>query len=108
MRRPFVRTLSRRLAPWAVPVLLVAIWQLSANLGWLSTRVLPAPLDVTRAAVHLYQTGDLMQYIAVSTRRAAAGGADVLTVRATVDPAPEEARRTAVEQSSEETRETNG
>jgi alkanesulfonate monooxygenase len=47
-----VRALSRRLAPWAVPVLLVAIWQLSANLGWLSTRVQPAPLDVTRAAVH--------------------------------------------------------
>ena len=37
--------IQKRLLPWALPVLLLSIWQLSAQLGWLSIRILPAPLE---------------------------------------------------------------
>ena len=37
---------ARRLVPWLVPVALIVVWQIASSLGWLSTRVLPAPLDV--------------------------------------------------------------
>jgi sulfonate transport system permease protein len=36
--------------PWVVPVGLVALWQIASSLGWLSTRVLPAPSEVLKAA----------------------------------------------------------
>ena len=42
--------LPSRLAPWAVPVGLIAAWQLAAQFGWLSSRILPEPLAVLRAA----------------------------------------------------------
>lgn len=31
------------LAPWLVPALILGLWQLSAQAGWLSSRILPAP-----------------------------------------------------------------
>ena len=40
----------RSFVPWVVPVLLLVLWHISAVNGWLSTRVLPAPLDVLSAA----------------------------------------------------------
>ncbi len=73
MRQRWGTWLVTRLAPWAVPVVLVVVWQICATQGWLSTRILPAPLDVARAALHLLQTGDLQQYIVVSARRATIG-----------------------------------
>ena len=46
----FLRDLGQRLLPWLVPVGLIALWKVAASLGWLSTRVLPAPSDVVKAA----------------------------------------------------------
>ena len=31
------------LAQWALPVVLVVAWQLAAQAGWLSSRILPQP-----------------------------------------------------------------
>ena len=31
------------LAPWALPVALLLAWQLAAQWGWLSSRILPEP-----------------------------------------------------------------
>ena len=42
--------LVQRLLPWLLPVGLIAFWQIASALGWLSTRVLPAPVDVLLAA----------------------------------------------------------
>lgn len=61
------------LLPWAVPVGLVALWQLAAVLGWLSTRVAPAPLDVLKAGWALAATGELFQHLWSSFARAAVG-----------------------------------
>ena len=65
--------LRTRFIPWLVPLLLVAVWQLSAQSGWLSTRVLPAPLDVLKAATRLALSGELLTHVKISAGRALAG-----------------------------------
>lgn len=68
-----LRAVGRRLLPWLVPVALVVMWQLAASLGWLSTRVLPAPSEVLRATVQLAQSGELWTHVQVSAGRAFLG-----------------------------------
>lgn len=65
--------LSHRLAPWALPVTLLLIWQLSVSLGWLSTRILPAPSAVLSAGWDLLSSGDIWQHLAISGWRASLG-----------------------------------
>ncbi|MEE5125404.1 aliphatic sulfonate ABC transporter permease SsuC [Pseudomonas alliivorans] len=62
-----------RLAPWALPVLLLAVWQLSVSAGWLSTRILPAPSAVIEAGVTLVSTGEIWTHLAISGWRAGLG-----------------------------------
>src|SRR3990167_4125514 len=50
---------GQRLLPWLVPVGLIALWQAASRLGWLSSRVLPAPGDVGVAAWALTASGGL-------------------------------------------------
>ncbi len=64
---------GQRLLPWLVPVALVVAWQAASALGWLSTRVLPAPLDVLRAAWALAGSGELWTHVRVSAGRALLG-----------------------------------
>ena len=68
-----LQRLAQRLLPWAVPVTLIAVWQLASALGWLSSRVLPAPLDVIKAAWTLTASGELWTHVKVSAGRALAG-----------------------------------
>ncbi|MBB3193653.1 aliphatic sulfonate ABC transporter permease SsuC [Roseateles terrae] len=67
------RKVGRALLPWLLPLLILVVWQLSAQWGWLSTRVLPAPSAVARAAWELSASGELWQHLVVSTRRALLG-----------------------------------
>ena len=69
----FIRALGKRLLPWLVPLALVAVWQLCAARGWLSSRVLPAPLDVATAAWTLAESGELWTHVKVSAGRALTG-----------------------------------
>ena len=62
-----------RLVPWLVPVGLIVFWQIASSLGWLSTRVLPAPVDVVKAAWSLTVSGELWTHVKVSPGRALAG-----------------------------------
>ena len=64
---------GRRLLPWLVPLLLVAVWQAASARGWLSTRMLPAPLDVLQAAWTLAESGELWTHVKVSAARALSG-----------------------------------
>ena len=64
---------GRRLVPWIVPLLLVAVWQVSATQGWLPNRILPAPLDVLRAGWTLAASGDLWVHVRISAARALTG-----------------------------------
>lgn len=71
--RAFVRASRRRLAPWLVPLAVLAIWELAARSGALSTRVLPEPLAVVRAAWSLIESGEMWADVRVSTWRALSG-----------------------------------
>ncbi|WP_439668018.1 aliphatic sulfonate ABC transporter permease SsuC [Cupriavidus necator] len=76
MNAPLLQPLRqgpRALAPWIVPVLLIVVWQLASQNGWLSSRVLPAPLAVVQAAWELARSGDLWKHVGVSTWRALVG-----------------------------------
>ncbi len=69
----FAKGVLQRLLPWAVPVTLIVVWQVASSLGWLSTRVLPAPLEVIKAAWTLTASGELWTHVKVSAGRALAG-----------------------------------
>ena len=56
-----------------MPVALVVAWQAASSLGWLSTRVLPAPIDVVKAAWRLTASGELWTHVKVSAARALTG-----------------------------------
>ena len=63
----------QRLAPWGLPLLLLAVWQLSVSAGWLSTRILPAPSAVIEAGISLVRSGDIWTHLAISGWRAGLG-----------------------------------
>ena len=63
----------QQLMPWVVPVLLIVIWQLLVQVGWLSSRVLPAPTGVVEALIKLTMSGEIFRHIGVSTWRAFLG-----------------------------------
>ena len=46
---PRVRRLAKAGAGWLIPAALVALWQVSSSLGFLSEGVLPSPLAVLQA-----------------------------------------------------------
>jgi sulfonate transport system permease protein len=67
------KSASRRVLPWIVPVLILIAWEYAARSGVLSSRVLPEPLAVVRAAWQLLLTGQLWDNLKVSAGRAFAG-----------------------------------
>jgi sulfonate transport system permease protein len=71
--RAFGLNVARRLIPWLVPVGLIVAWQIASSLGMLSTRVLPAPVDVVKAAWTLTVSGELWTHVKVSAGRALLG-----------------------------------
>ena len=71
--RPVIARLLRGLAAWALPIALVAAWQVAAMAGLLSSRILPAPSDVVAAFVENLRNGTLLANAAISTERALLG-----------------------------------
>jgi sulfonate transport system permease protein len=72
-RLVFRATWLKPLAPWVVPLLLLAAWQAACQSGWLSSRILPEPLAVLRAFWTLAQSGELYSHVSVSLGRAIYG-----------------------------------
>lgn len=56
--------------PWVVPVALLLAWQIAAQVGWLSSRILPEPLAVAKATWTLTTSGELLTHVSVSLWRA--------------------------------------
>ena len=59
--------------PWALPVGALLAWQAGASLGLISSRVLPAPVDVLLALWRSLLDGSLLRNTAISTQRALLG-----------------------------------
>jgi sulfonate transport system permease protein len=58
---------------WLLPLALLAWWELAAQAGWLSSRILPEPFAVLKAAWNLSASGELWRHLAVSSGRATSG-----------------------------------
>lgn len=58
---------------WAVPVVLVLMWQLSANQGWIDVRFFPGPKAIVDASRDLISSGMLVDAIWASSKRILAG-----------------------------------
>ncbi|MGB6102551.1 MAG: aliphatic sulfonate ABC transporter permease SsuC [Pusillimonas sp.] len=58
------------LIPWAVPVVILVLWQLASQVGWLSSRIRPAPSAVAQAAWALGASGELWLHLRISALRA--------------------------------------
>ncbi len=71
---PFVLGKHRLLAlSWIAPIVLIILWELLAQAGWLTPQVLPAPSKVARTAFKLLVSGSLLTDLGVSLLRAASG-----------------------------------
>jgi sulfonate transport system permease protein len=58
---------------WALPTLILVLWQAAASFGWIADTVMPSPLAVVAAAWRLTLSGQLPQNLWVSALRALAG-----------------------------------
>jgi sulfonate transport system permease protein len=56
-----------------MPTLIVVVWQLLSQYGYLPARILPAPSAVIRAGIRLAKSGELAEHLRASTQRAAIG-----------------------------------
>lgn len=75
-RAPRARSLPSivpSVVPWLVPALIVALWQVLSSIGFIPSRILPAPSDVVLAGWKLAQSGELAKNIWVSFWRATVG-----------------------------------
>ena len=63
----------KQLMPWCIPAILIFLWQICVQQGWISSDTLPQPAKVVEAGIHLATTGELFQYVVDSTTRALAG-----------------------------------
>ncbi|CCP06804.1 Aliphatic sulfonate ABC transporter, permease protein [Erwinia amylovora MR1] len=68
-----LKRIADALLPWAMPIVLVALWQLASWSGWLSMRILPSPAAIVAAFCKLSASGELWQHLAISSWRAAIG-----------------------------------
>jgi sulfonate transport system permease protein len=59
--------------PWALPLALLAVWQIGASTGWIAEEVLPAPTAVVTAGWGLAVSGKLWEHIGISGARALVG-----------------------------------
>lgn len=59
--------------PYLLPVAAILLWQLGSTTGWISSRIMPSPLDVVAAFWRTTISGQLPHDIAVSGARALAG-----------------------------------
>ncbi|NMG19296.1 aliphatic sulfonate ABC transporter permease SsuC [Brasilonema bromeliae] len=73
MKIQFLKRYFNQLAPWCVPLLLVVIWQLLVQFGFVSERVLPTPTNVLLAGIRLAKSGELFFHLGISAQRAVLG-----------------------------------
>lgn len=65
--------LPRGLVPYLLPAGLLLGWELAAQAGWLSDRILPRPSQVLLTGFEQLVSGDLARHLGVSAARALAG-----------------------------------
>lgn len=72
LRNPLYKV-WRIFLPWLVPMFAIVLWQLLSQAGVISSKILPAPLDVLKVGIKLAQSGELLKHITISGTRALIG-----------------------------------
>jgi sulfonate transport system permease protein len=72
-RRGSLRISPSALLPYALPVGVVLFWQLASSAGWVTNRLMPAPIQVVWAFWDKLQSGELAVNIGASAARAISG-----------------------------------
>jgi sulfonate transport system permease protein len=73
-KRPFWRRkAASTFLPAVVPILIVTLWQILGSTGVVSTFFLPTPWEILQGFRELLLTGELLEHISISVRRAASG-----------------------------------
>lgn len=65
--------LGRALAPWALPIALLVVWEVAARTGLVNARLLPAPSAVALAGWRTLLDGSLAANVLASSQRALIG-----------------------------------
>lgn len=68
-----MKKVIKQIAPWLVPIGLLAAWQVCSSAGVISSRILPNPVDIGKAAKEMWDSGQLAHHIGISTKRAVIG-----------------------------------
>ena len=72
-RRPAFRMKLGKARRFLTPMLLVLLWQLAAQSGLISTRLVAAPSQILLAGWELAASGELLHHLLISLRRVALG-----------------------------------
>ncbi|WP_175921403.1 ABC transporter permease [Burkholderia latens] len=72
-RAAAVRRIAWRLAPWALPALLFALWAAGSARGWIAPQILPPPERVADSLAELAASGDLVRHTLISLQRVLVG-----------------------------------
>ncbi|KUY56725.1 ABC transporter permease [Burkholderia sp. RF2-non_BP3] len=72
-RAAAVKRVAWRLAPWALPALLFALWTVGSARGWIAPQILPPPEQVADSLAELAASGDLARHTLVSLQRVLVG-----------------------------------
>jgi sulfonate transport system permease protein len=71
--RPAAARFWAALAPWLLPITLIAVWEGASRAGWIPSRILPAPSQVAAAFWENAKSGALFRHAAISAQRALIG-----------------------------------
>ncbi|RQS18155.1 ABC transporter permease [Burkholderia sp. Bp8998] len=72
-RAAAVKRVAWRLAPWALPALLFALWTVGSTRGWIAPQILPPPAQVADSLAELAASGDLARHTLISLQRVLVG-----------------------------------
>lgn len=72
-KKIFSNPIIGNLIPWFLPLLLIVVWFVLSNYGFLSHKILPLPQDVLFSFIDLLLSGQLFEHISISFQRAFTG-----------------------------------
>jgi sulfonate transport system permease protein len=68
-----INRIPDQVLPWIVPLCVLIFWQIFGQLGIISTRILPTPIQVATAGIRLIENGQLFEAVYISSQRAFLG-----------------------------------